>query len=63
MPLLNQIKHNKVKMLQLVAINMLCFQMKNIIRDAQIPQPLGKSMNSIRLDVKMYTLYTQETSA
>ena len=42
-------------MLQLLATDMLCFQIKNNIRDAQNPQPWEKSMNSMRLDVKMYT--------
>ena len=41
----------------------MCFQIKNSIRDAQIPQPWEKSLSSMRLDIKMYTLYTQETSA
>ena len=39
-------------MLQVVETNILCFQIKNGIRDAQIPQPWAKSMNSMRLDLK-----------
>ena len=37
-------------MLQLVQTNKLIFQIKTSIRDAQIPQPCEKSMNSMRID-------------
>ena len=38
--------------MQLVETNMLFFQIKNSIRDAQITQPWEESKNSMRLDVK-----------
>ena len=49
-------------MLQLVTTNML-YPDKKWHQRWPDPTTLGKSMNSMRLDVKMYISFTQETSA